>query len=667
MASPRRIKFILSVAAPAFVFLSLGATPAPAADTAPDWLRQAAQQMPPEYDKETVAVVLLDEIQNTVRENGEIDVRHRQAIRLLRPEARREYGDVSVPFDKDTKISSLKAWTIEANGQQLAVGEKDSIEHGYVSDFEYYDTRVKTLEFPEANPGNVIGYEYVQRKRPYIFEDRWAFQHQIPVQTARFILDLPTGWEFTARWFNYAERKPQVASNEYSWELHDLAAVEVEPEMPPWRSVAGWAGIKYFPSNPTLRAKTSGTWNDIGVWYNSLTQSSRVASPQIQQKVAELTSGISDPLQKIRVLSEYVQRNIRYMAVEIGIGGYQPHPASEVFAHQFGDCKDKATLLSSMLEQIGIESYYLVVDTDRGFIFPDYPSIAMDHVVLAIHLPDAASDGGLGPLMRDPKLGRLLIFDPTNEYVPLGDLPWYLQSNYGLLVTPEGGSLVPLPLLAPSMNRLLRTGQFQLSAEGDLSGEVRELEWGAPASAGREEFLEGQASKRAEVFERFLGNYLNNFALTGATLGNLEKYDQPLGLSYKFVARGYANATGDLLLLRPRVLGDESTEMLDLFAEKKARKYAIQFEEATQQSDTFDIALPAGYVPDGLPDPVQVDCGYASYKSRITVSGGMLHYERTFVIKDVMVPTGKLPQVRDFLQQIAADQEAATVLRRATP
>lgn len=667
MANRRTIKQLLPAFAAAASFLCLLPRVARASDSAPDWMRQAAQQKVPEYDKDTVAVILLDEVQNTVRDNGEIDVRHRRAIRFLRPEARREYGAVSVPFDKDTKISSLKAWTIEADGHELAVGEKDSIEHGYLNDLMYFDTKLKTLAFPEANPGNVVGYEYVQRQRPYVFEDRWAFQHQVPVQTARFILDLPTGWEFNTRWFNYGEQKPQVASNEYSWELHDLAAVEVEPEMPPWRSVAGWAGIKYFPRDPALRAKTSGAWSDIGVWYNGLTQSSRVASPQIQQKVSELTSGVTDPLQKIRVLTEYVQRNIRYMAVEIGIGGYQPHPAAEVFAHQFGDCKDKATLLSSMLQQIGVESYYLAVDTYRGFIFPDYPSIAMNHMILAIRLPDAVPDAGLGPIMHDPRLGRLLIFDPTNEYVPLGDLPWYLQSNYGLLITPEGGSLVPLPLLAPVMNRLLRTAQFQLNADGDLTGDVHELEWGAPASEGREEFLEGQASKRAEVFERFLGNFLNNFALTGASLGNLNRYDQPLGLSYKFVARGYANSTGDLLLLRPRVLGDKSTGMLELFSEKKPRKYAIQFEEATQQNDSFDIALPAGYVPDGLPDPVQVDCGYASYKSRVTVSGGVLHYERTFVIKDVMVPTEKLPEVKNFLQQIAADEESATVLRRATP
>ena len=639
-----------------------------AADTAPDWLRAAAQEKVPEYDKDTDAIILLDETQTTVQNNGEIDSLHRVAIRLLRPEARNHYGGVTVPFDKDTKVSYVKAWTIESNGQAISMGDKDVIEQGYLNDIMYTDERAKSLRFAEANPGNVVGYEYVQRNRPYMFEDDWWFQDRSPVLTARLVLQLPSGWEFTTSWFNYPQQEPQSAgSNRYVWEVKNLAAIEKEPEMPPWEAVAGWAGVKYFPSDRALRAKSSGSWQDIGLWYVGLTQSSRIASPQIGQKVSELTSAIPDPLGKIRALTDYMQRNIRYYAVEIGIGGYQPHPAPEVFSHQYGDCKDKATLLSAMLSQIGVESYYVIVDTHRGVVHPNYPSLDFNHVILAIRLPDAVQDASLYSIVHDPKLGRLLIFDPTNERVPLGYLPWYLQENYGLLIAPDGGELISLPLLPPPTNRLLRTAKFSLSPAGDLSGDVQEMEWGGPAAEERAKFLTAQPSKRAEIFEYFLGNFLNNFTLTGASLGNLDKYDQTLSLNYKFVAPGYANAAGDLLFLRPRVLGDKSTEMLRLFTEQKPRKYPIQFQEATRQDDVFDISLPAGYVVDGLPQPVQAECDYATYRSEIKVADGVLHYQRTFEIKDVLVPTEKLSSIRDFLQQIAADQQAGAMLRRATP
>jgi hypothetical protein len=645
------------------------APPAAAKDAAPDWLRAAAQEKLPDYPKDTKAVFLLDEVQITVQANGDIETLHRCAIRLLRPEARDDYGGIAVDFDKDTKISYLKAWTITSDGHEIAVGEKDAIEHGYFNEFIYADVKVKALQFPEADPGNVVGYEYVQRNRPYVFEDDWWFQDEVPVRTARLVLEIPAGWEFTTDWFNHAEQKPQSpAPNQYVWELKDLSGIEIEPEMPAWRSVAGWVGLKYFPRDPAMRSKTTGSWTDVGLWYDSLTQSSRIASPEIKQKVAELTSGISNPVTKMRALADYMQRNIRYFGVEIGIGGYQPHPAAEVFAHQYGDCKDKATLLSAMLHEIGVESYYVLIDTHRGFVHANYPSIDFNHAILAIRLPDNVTESSFFAVVNDPKLGRLLIFDPTSEYVPLGYLPSRLQDSYGLVIAPDGGHLISMPLLPPSTNRLLRTAKCDLTPAGNLSGDIQELRWGAPATQDRREFLEAQPSKRAEIFERFLGSFLSNFTLTTASLGNLDKYDDMLTLHYKFSSVGYAKAAGDLLIVSPRVVGDKYTQLLDLFTVAgKPRKYPIEFAEATRQDDMFDITLPAGFVADGLPKPVQVDCPYATYSSETKVADGVLHYKRTFEVKDVLVPTEKLPDIRSFLEQVAADQRSAAVLRRATP
>ncbi len=637
-----------------------------ASDSAPDWLRAAAQEKVPEYDKDTNAVILLDETQTTVRDNGEIDTLHRQAVRLLRPEAHKDYRWIELGFDSDTKISYLKAWTIESSGHEIAASPKDLVQRSYLTDMEYADIKMEMLPIPEPDPGNVIGFEYVQRKRPYIFEDDWYFQDRAPVVRARFELHLPQGWEVTTKWFNHAEQEPQNSSGgEYEWEVDNLPKVEVEPDMPPWEAVAGWAGIKYFPRDPAMRSKTNGSWNDMGLWYIALTKDRRVASPQIKQKVSELTSGLTDPLQKMNVLADYMQKNIRYMAISIGIGGYQPHPASEVFAHQFGDCKDKATLLSSMLSEIGIQSYYVMINDQRGTTHPDYPSMSFDHLILAIQLPDNVPDTALYSVVRDPKLGRLLIFDPTNEHVPLGYLPWYLQQNYGLLVAPDGGELIELPLLPATTNRLLRTAKFTLSPGGDLLGDVQEVQWGGPAAQWRQTFLEKEPSKRVEVFEHFLAGSLNDFTLTAASLGNLDTYDQTFSLNYKFVSHSYASTVGDLLFVRPGVVRGVNTGMLRLFTEQKPRKYPVEFQEAGRQDNVFDISLPAGYVVDGLPKPVQVDCDYASYRTEVKAADGALHYHETLEIKDVMVPTEKLPELRAFLQQVAADQESSAVLRKS--
>ncbi|MGA6955755.1 MAG: hypothetical protein WBY73_11645, partial [Candidatus Acidiferrales bacterium] len=250
-----------------------------------------------------------------------------------------------------------------------------------------------------------------------------------------------------------------------------------------------------------------------------------------------------------------------------------------------------------------------------------------------------------------------------DEYVPLGYLPPSEQTNFALVVTPQGGELLSVPLLPPSTNRLLRTATLSVSDTGKLTGEVEELRWGGPAEESREQFLTAAPADRQKVFEAFLGNSLTNFSLTSASIGNLEKYDESLTLKYKFAADGYAKTAGDLLILRPRVVGAKGSNLLS----GKARKYPIEFTEATRQDDIFDITLPAGYVVDELPKPVDAECPYGTYKSQVLVANNVLHYKRTYEIKDVNVPTQNLDEVRDFFHQIAADEKSSAVLRRANP
>jgi hypothetical protein len=669
MRNPRKtISLVVLAASTAALLCSILVRPSRQvwADTAPDWLHVAAHETLPEYPKETVAVILLDDQQTTVKDNGEIEVHYRVAYKILRPEARKDYDYAHVNFSNDTKISFFKAWTITADGRELELKEKDAVEVGLSEDAEFTDLRVKVIKFSALEPGNIVGYEYIQKQRPFMFEDDWHFQSEIPTRRSRFSLQIPNGWEFSDRWANYAKQEPKTSSaNNYTWEVENIPAIEVEPEMPPLRALAGRMDIKYFPRDPKLRAKSSGSWDDIGVWYANLTRDSRQNSPALDKKVAELTAGITDPWLQMQAIASYMQRQIRYVAIEVGIGGYQPHRAPDVFKNQYGDCKDKATLMSAMLKQVGIDSYYLMIDTDRGMINPDFPSLYGNHMIMAIKLPDSVPDGQMYGVIKDPKLGRLLIFDPTNTYVPLGSIPYYLQQSYGLLVAPDGGRVVLLPLQAPATNRLLRTATFTLAPNGRLDGQVHELRYGGPAFTSRAEFLNAKGTDRTKIFERMLGSYLNNFTLTGANIGNLDLFNESLTLNYNFTENDYAKSAGDLLILRPRVMARHGG--YSLFDGKKPRKYPIQFQETALSSDILDITLPPGYVVDELPPAVDAHCDYASYKSTVQVKDNVLHYVRTYEIKGITVPTDKLPEVRDFFHQVNAAETSSAVLRRQTP
>lgn len=635
------------------------------ADKAPDWLRSAAQEKLPEYPKqdEAEAIVLLDEQQTIVKDKGDVEIHIHRAYKILRPEARNSrYAYAEADLSNNKKLTFFKAWTILPNGHEIEVSDKEAEERSVTSFEAFSDIRVKRIKFSELNPGSIVGYESVQIEQPYVFDDGWYFQETVPVHRSRLVVQLPAGWEFKTFWSNHDEQKPEIlGSNQYAWEIDDSPGIELEPHMPARNAIAVHLGIKYYPSNPALRMKSTGSWKEIGLWYSDLTASSRTVSPALQQKVAELTSGITDPIHKMKALASFAQWQIRYAAIEIGIGGYQPHSAPDIFAHKYGDCKDKVTLLSAMLKEIGIESYYVLINDVRRMIDPNFPTTEFDHAILAIRLPDSIPDATLFAVVKDPQLGRLLFFDPTNEYVPLGYLPYYLQDNYGLVAGPDGGELVHLPLLPPTTNRLIRTAKITLTESGNLDGAFQEVRWGAPAQDERIRLLQAPPSNRTKLFEEYVGTSLSNFTLTKAAIGNLDQYDQNLTLDYHVVVDGYAKAAGNLLIVRPRVIGVKGWSILS----GKPRKYPIEFQDATRQDDVFDITLPAGYVVDELPKPVNAECAYGMYKSKVEVEGNTLHYTRTYEIKDVYVPTQKLDEVKGFLNQIAADERSSAVLRRA--
>jgi hypothetical protein len=526
------------------------------------------------------------------------------------------------------------------------------------------DVKFKVLHIPASDPGNIVGYEYEVEEQPFFLQDIWRFQEADPVRESHYSLELPPGWEYKAAWLNHAEVQPaQAGSNLVQWAVHEVKGIKREPEMPPRDGVAGAMILTFFaPGGPTLNGFAN--WDSMGKWYTSLVGGRTEASEPIKQEVASLTASKSTQLQRMQALAEFVQRDIRYVAIELGIGGWQPHPATDVFSHRYGDCKDKATLLRSMLHEMGIQSYHVAIYTKRGAITPQSPAYSgFNHAIIAIKLPDGLSDPSLIATIQHPRLGRILFFDPTNDLIPFGQLPGYLQANYGLLVTPDGGELVELPQQASSMNSIQRTAKLTLDAAGTLKGEVEEVRLGERASSERWRLRTvTKDTDRIKPIEELLAGSLSSFHITRASLVNFQQTDKPLGFSYSFESPNYAKSAGGLLLVRPRVIGNKGAGFLET---KEARKYPIEFEGPAKDTDAFEITIPPGYVVDDLPPAVDADFSFASYHSKTVVNGSVVDYTRTFEVKELSVPVSKADDLRKFYRVIAGDERNTVVLKPA--
>ena len=103
------------------------------------------------------------------------------------------------------------------------------------------------------------------------------------------------------------------------------------------------------PKPPQVQMTTFQSWAEVGSWYESLERERVTPDERIRAKAEELTRGRSSDQEKIQALYEFVAKNFRYVSLSLGQGRYQPHAAADVFANQYGDCKDKHTQLSSML------------------------------------------------------------------------------------------------------------------------------------------------------------------------------------------------------------------------------------------------------------------------------------------------------------------------------
>jgi hypothetical protein len=635
------------------------------AGDAPSWMHSVANAPLPAHDDKTDAVLLYSERIVNVQSTDKIKSRVRIVYKILRPSGH-DYGVVAVSFNAHKKITGLRGWCIPAQGKDYEIKDKEAVEVSLprIAGSELIsDVKDKYLQIPAADPGNIVGYEYEEEEQPMVLQDVWMFQREIPGRELHYSLQLPSGWEYKASWVNHAEVKPeQSGGNQWNWVVSDVRDIRKEDEMPPVEGVAGQMIVSFFPAGGAA-ANGFGTWIEMGKWYLNLTSGRRDSSPQITQQVAAITASARTPLEKMKALALFVQHDIRYVAIELGIGGWQPHSASEIFTHHYGDCKDKATLLSSMLSQVGIESFYVVINSERGSVTPGTPASvgAFNHAILAIKLPDGVTDPSLVATVQHPRLGTLLYFDPTNELMPFGEIGGYLQENYGLLVTPEGGELVELPKQAPAMNSIARAGHLTLDPSGTLKGDVNETRIGDRASGERWRLRNAtKSADQIKPIEDLLAGSLSLFHITQASVANLNQTDQPFVFRYAFEAQNYAKSAGGLLLVRPRVLGVKTSALMET---KEARKFPIEFEGPSHDTDTFDIAIPTGYVVDDLPPAVDADYGFASYHSKTEIKGNLIHYTRTFEVKELSVPVARADELKRFYRIIAGDERNTVVLK----
>lgn len=614
---------------------------------------------------EAEAVYLLYEQSLNCTSKGLLVRSGRQAIKVLRSDGVGKARVLVKANTFNTRVRKMNGWVLNPDSSKQSLDIKSAISTSLGPDTLYWDVKTLILYLPEVLHNSLVGFEWEEEVKPISLEDVFVFQHPFPVLEANYNLTALPDYQPVFEWVNWPAVQPVISGAKSLISIKDIPAIKDEPLRPSNWAVAGRLIARLKSGSQPRYGKLFSDWKDMGEWYEQLSRERRLPEDSIKAKAQELISGLDDSRKRIERLAEFVQQNVRYVSIQIGIGGYQPHPAAEILAKCYGDCKDKATLLAALLQSIGIDSYYLIVNTERQVIMPSSPVslFSFNHVVLAIKVPEDTLFSDAEAVFYDPEPGWLLIFDPTTPYTPVGQLPFYLRGNCGLLVAGESSRLMELPGSSPEKHGIVRKGKFVLSADGLLKGQVIETLSGFQAEAVRMRLRDLSENERRRDLENFLARSLSSFVLESYEYLNLDNPAENLQVDYAFSAGSYLSKAGSLFSFKPGILA--MVEDYEILKQKEPRTYPLLLSSVVYARDEFEIALPEKYTLEASPDPVELDSDFADYSCVFELKGDTLYIERQLRIKKDFLPAGRFDEARKFFRMLSSEERRRLLLKEA--
>ena len=379
----------------------------------------------------------------------------------------------------------------------------------------------------------------------------------------------------------------------------------------------------------------SSNWKNFGKWqYDHLVAGQGVLSDAIVRKISELTKDAETKEEKARIIYKYVQDNTRYIAVNLGIGGWKPYSAQEVGRLGYGDCKGLTNYTKALLQSQGIDSDYTVIyGGPRRNIDPDFTKMQGNHVILSI-----------------PREGKDDIWlECTSQDSPFNYMGDFTDDRYALKVKPTGGEIVRTKKYAAEDNLQKTKASVKLNQNGGFRAKLEKSSYGVPYGEIYRLDLQTEDTKKNFYLEHW--PHFQNLTLDSINLDN-DKVKIEFTENLNFHADRYCNIAGDRLLL-PLTFVDE----FDLNVEKdKNRKNIIKIERGESYKDIFSYELPEGYTVEAVPDSqeIQTEFGRMSLKISIerTDEKEMILVDRYLKLEEGEWQPEKFENFRNFITQI---------------
>ena len=324
--------------------------------------KYAATTINPEHIKNAPAVIREDIQEVVVGAGGGFSVKSKMVVTIFKKEAN-DLGLLQVDYTNKIKVKSIDGRVYDMMGSVIKKGGKSDISDNSFSIYE--DNRIKLMDLRQLDFPYTVEFEYEVEYPNLFFLPNWYPQSypKIPVEIAQGKYIYPKASKL--RFFTQTIDEKYLSTKELeggmvekSWKIENIEAFEPEIMLPldenPTKVLfVGASEFEYEGFKGDL-----SSWESMGKWIASLNSGKDILTPQLKAKVNEIVSGLETTEEKIKAIYEYLQKNTRYVSIQLGIGGFMPFEALTVEKYGYGDCKALSNFMGAMLKEAGIPSNY---------------------------------------------------------------------------------------------------------------------------------------------------------------------------------------------------------------------------------------------------------------------------------------------------------------------
>ena len=617
-------------------------------------------QKQPMYPVSDIPVELLKNSNAVIRKNikrfevvdiGKGKSYRKYVVTILNKKADR-YAEVRVGYDKLSKISSLKARSYDKSGRLIEqLKNKDIKDLSSYDGFSIYsDNRMKyfDLRYPEY-PYTI---EYVIEKD---IDGLFFFPgispipyYNISAQEARLEIVSPQNYTVRYKEMNLVEPlvKEEIIDGKkiLSWEFYDFPAIEREPLMPYRKDIL--PTVLTAPSEFEMEgyAGDMSAWKTYGLWNKKLNEGRDQLPEVFANEVKELIHEDLSRTEKIQKIYEYLQSTTRYVSIQMGIGGWQSFPATDVATNGYGDCKALTTYTKAMLKTAGIDSYYTLVSagTYESNIETDFPSNQFNHAFLCV-----------------PNYQDTIWLECTSQDNPFG----YLGTNTGdrdvLVINEDGGTVVHTKIYHKEDNRQNQRAVVELKENGSAQVSVSVRCTGLQYDNYSGLLDIGKSEQKKWLFRNL---DIPSFDLIDFKFTEDRNIIPEVGAEINVSIQRFASVSGKRLFFQPNVFNKSYTTSIP----QKERIYDFVLKYAFEDTDTVEVRIPQGYHMEFIPEKTIIESPYGKYESQVIPEEGKLLYIRKYSKEKGTFPSEDYVNYVKFMNKIAEADKTKLVLVKST-